>query len=100
MTRNIEAMKAFYRDVLGLEEVDVRDIPADFLRKLGVAKGGARLHVLGFGEIVRNAVAYFDKAPLKNERIVIRLGICALQYSWQFWWSPSSYVAVSRYLRS
>ena len=51
MTRNIEAMKAFYRDVLGLEEVDVREIPADFLKKLGVAKGGARLHVLRFGEM-------------------------------------------------
>ncbi len=34
-TRNIAEMKRFYLDVLGLEEVAVREIPADFIRQAG-----------------------------------------------------------------
>ena len=52
MTRNIEAMKTFYLDVLGLEEVAVRDIPADFVQKAKFAGGGFKLHALRSGDIL------------------------------------------------
>jgi glyoxylase I family protein len=51
-TRNIGEMKRFYTEVLGLEEVAVRDIPADFIRQAGFGGGGMKLHALKFGDIL------------------------------------------------
>ncbi len=51
-TRNIAAMKKFYTEVLGLEEAAVIDVPGDFVRAAGFAKGGVKLHALKSGEVL------------------------------------------------
>ena len=51
-TRNIAAMKKFYTEVLGLEEAAVVDVPGDFVRAAGFAKGGVKLHALKSGEVL------------------------------------------------
>lgn len=38
-------------DVLGLEEVAVRDIPGDFVKQAGFGGGDLRLQALKFGDI-------------------------------------------------
>lgn len=59
-TRNIEEMKRFYVEVLGLEEVAVREIPADFIREAGFGTGGMRLHALKFGDILIKLLEFED----------------------------------------
>lgn len=61
-TRNIGEMKRFYMEVLGLEEVAVRDIPADFIRQAGFGGGGMKLHALKFGDILIKLLE-FDGPP-------------------------------------
>ena len=75
MTRNINAMKAFYRDVLGLEEVAVRDIPADFVQKAKFAGGGFRLHALRSGDILIKLLEIEEPPPAaKGNSISINVG--------------------------
>ena len=66
MTRNIEAMKTFYRDVLGLEEVAVRDIPADFVNDAKFAGDGFKLHALRFGDILIKLLESEEPPPAGN----------------------------------
>ncbi|MFP6891135.1 MAG: VOC family protein [Nitrospinota bacterium] len=62
-TRNIEAMRAFYIGVLGLEEVAVREIPGDFIAQAGFGTGDLRLHALKFGVILIKLLEWKDAPP-------------------------------------
>jgi catechol 2,3-dioxygenase-like lactoylglutathione lyase family enzyme len=62
-TRNIEAMRAFYIGVLGLEEVAVREIPGDFITQAGFGTGDLRLHALKFGDILIKLLEWKDAPP-------------------------------------
>ena len=59
-TRNIAAMKKFYTEVLGLEEAAVIDVPGDFVRAAGFAKGGVKLHALKSGEVLIKLLEFPD----------------------------------------
>ena len=62
-TRNIEAMREFYIDILGLEEVAVREIPGDFVTQAGFGTGDLRLHALKFGDILIKLLEWKDAPP-------------------------------------
>ncbi len=62
-TRNIGEMKRFYVDVLGLEEVAVRDIPGDFVKQAGFGGGDLRLQALKFGDILIKLLEWDGPPP-------------------------------------
>ncbi|MFQ5896166.1 MAG: VOC family protein [Nitrospinota bacterium] len=52
VVKDIEKSLAFYQGVLGMKEVTVVDLPADFARAAGFATDGFKLHFLKFGDMM------------------------------------------------
>ena len=62
-TRDINAMRKFYVDVLGLKEIAIVDIPGDFISKAGFGSGPCKLHALKFGDILIKLLQWSDAPP-------------------------------------
>jgi uncharacterized glyoxalase superfamily protein PhnB len=66
-TWNIKAMEAFYMDVLGFEEVDVLEHPAQFVQRAGFARNKLRRHALRFGDMLLKLLN-IESPPLPLKR--------------------------------
>ncbi len=62
-TRNIDAMKRFYTEALGLSEVAVVAVPGDFVRAAGFGRGDVRVHALRSGEVLIKLLEFSDGPP-------------------------------------
>lgn len=61
--RNIDAMKRFYTEALGLSEAAVVDVPGDFVRAAGFGGGGVRVHALRSGETLIKLLEFAEEPP-------------------------------------
>lgn len=68
-TWNIEAMKAFYMDVLGMEEVDVLEHTAPFVQRAGFARNNLKRHAFRFGDILIKLLEIDSPPPPPGETL-------------------------------
>jgi catechol 2,3-dioxygenase-like lactoylglutathione lyase family enzyme len=80
VTRDIGKMKDFYVNILGFEDIAVRDIPADFVQKAGFGGGGFKLHALRFGNTLVKLLEMNEMPPAGNTRVDAQAGFRYLTF--------------------
>ncbi len=66
-TRNLRKMKKFYTEALGLEEAAVIEVPGDFVRAAGFARGDVKLHALKSGDILIKLLEFAETPAASDE---------------------------------